>query len=284
MAMTLHDYKLVCPNYNLFIRGKIWEGSGPDKYWRCVTDKCVKNSYLKSLVCTGEAYWHKALGVYKKIDGFISPSYFLIKKFKEFGFKEKINYLPNPFIWEKKNFSAEMSEKYILYYGRLSEEKGVGDLLAAHAKLPEKLKLKIVGAGPLADSLKLEVARKKILGVDFLGHLENESLQKIIARAEFVVVPSRWYENAPYSVIESLALGKIVLASRLGGLVELIKDGQNGFSFEAGNINDLVSKMRYLIDHPELKEKIKPVAIASVEINSPVEYYLRLMEIYKKII
>ncbi len=282
-VMTLHDYQLISPNYNLFANGKIWEASKPDKYWRCVADRCIKNSFWKSLLATVEAYFYKWFGFYENINLFISPSRFLIEKFKEFGFKKKIIYLPNPLSVEKKNVAVESDQSYILYYGRLSAEKGIEDLLSAYSKLDAKIKLKIAGVGPLQKTLEERIKKERISGVEFLGHLDGKELQRAIVGAEFIVVLSRWYENAPYSVLESLALGKIVLASDLGGLPELIKDGENGFLFSAGNIEDLSVKMKYIISHPELKEKIAPAAVVSVSANNPKEYYENLMKIYKKL-
>lgn len=108
MVMTLHDYKLICPNYNLLVSGKIWEKSRPNKYYLCVKDKCVQDSYAKSLVCTIEAYFHRLMRIYSKVNLFISPSKFLISKFQEFDFKKEIVYLPNPFLLPEKNM-AEIS-------------------------------------------------------------------------------------------------------------------------------------------------------------------------------
>jgi len=83
--MTLHDYALVSPNYNLYANGRIWEASKGGKYWRCFTDRCIKNSYWRSFLAMIESYFYKILGSYNKINLFISPSQFLINKFKEFG-------------------------------------------------------------------------------------------------------------------------------------------------------------------------------------------------------
>jgi glycosyltransferase involved in cell wall biosynthesis len=281
-VMTLHDYKLISPSYNLFVRGKIWEASQPDKYWRCFTDRCINNSYVKSLVGALESYLHHWFSVYEKIDAFISPSHFLIEKFREFGFKKEITFLPNPVFAEEMKGEPAGGEKYILYYGRLSAEKGIGDLLKAYQNINTDVTLKIIGEGPLKVELKKQAAElsDKII---FTGRLEGENLWREIKGAEFIVAPSLWYENAPYSVIESLALGKIVLAAKIGGLAELVRDGENGFLFAAGNADDLKERMEYILAHPELKGVIGPKAIASTKLNSPEEYYRGLMAYYKKI-
>ncbi|MDD4902454.1 MAG: glycosyltransferase [Patescibacteria group bacterium] len=285
LVMTLHDYALVSPNYNLFARGKIWEGAKGGKFWRCLADRCVKGSYWRSFLAMIESYFYQGLGSYRKIDLFISPSRFLIDKFKEFGFKSEIIYLPNPFLLTDEAASANRAEKekYFLYYGRLSAEKGIADLLRAYAKLETDIKLRIVGAGPQEADLKKIVAEEKISGVDFSGYKIGAELWRQVAGAEAIVVPSRWYENAPYSVIEPMGLGKIVIAANLGGLAELISDGRSGFLFAAGDIEDLKTKLNFILSHPELKDSIGAAAIAAVkDKNDPEKFYQALLKIYER--
>ncbi|MDD5527471.1 MAG: glycosyltransferase family 4 protein, partial [Patescibacteria group bacterium] len=283
-VMTLHDYKLISPNYNLFARGKIWEASKPNKYWRCFSNRCVGDSYPKSLIAALESYFHQWLGVYEKINAFISPSNFLIKKFREFGFQEKISYLPNPFFLPKMADESAISEKYILYYGRLSEEKGVEDLLAAYEKINSDVVLKFVGDGPEREKLgkKSKASGKKII---FTGRLAGEELWRQVAKAELIVIPSRWFENAAYSAIEPMALGKIVLAASIGGLTELIQDGVTGFLFPSGNIDVLQQKIEYILAHPELKMAVGPRAAEKIaQKNNPKIYYNSLLNIYRRAI
>jgi len=284
-VMTLHDYKLVCPNYNLYAHNVIYEKSRPNKYYKVLLDKAVKDSYLKSLVCAAEAYFHKFLGLYDKIDLFISPSHFLKNKFEEFGFKNKIAYLPHPLI-EKESASAksESEEKYILYFGRLSREKGIDDLMRAYASLKTDIKLYILGDGPAKNDLiiladELGVKSK----IKFIAHLSGLNLQIIIKKAEFIVLPSRWYENAPYSVIEAMAMGKTVIASDLGGLKELIQSGQNGFLYKAGDVNELAKAMSYVINNPEVKNKIEVNAVKSADLkNNKQNFYNKLIKLYEQ--
>ena len=280
-VMTLHDYQLISPNYSLFANGKIWEGCKGGKYWRCFADRCVKNSYWKSFLATLEAYFSAWLKFYQPIDLFISPSHFLINKFKEFGFKREIVYLPSP-ISLPEILVKPVSSNYILYYGRLSEEKGVADLIVAYAQIKTDLLLKIVGSGPEEKNLKKLVQAEGIVGVEFLGYKQDEELWNLVSGAELVVVPSKWYENAPYTVIEAMALKKNVLASRLGGFIELIQNGENGWLFEAGNIKGLAEKMEDILSHEELQEAIGERAKASVAGRNEENYYKSLLELYKK--
>jgi len=205
--------------------------------------------------------------------------------FKEFGFSKEIIYLPNPFLPENKIIaSTAADEKYILYFGRLSEEKGIADLLCAYAKLKTEVKLRIVGNGPQEEELKKIVAEEKISQVEFVGYKTGEDLWQQVAGAEFIVVPSRWYENAPYTVIEAMAAGKIVLAASIGGLTELIDEGKSGFLFAAGDVENLFAKLEFILSHPELKDSIGAQAIASLkEKNDPEKYYQALYKIYEQV-
>jgi Glycosyltransferase len=292
LVMTLHDYALVSPNYNLYANGQIWEASKGGKYWRCFTDRCIKNSYWRSFMAMVESYFYQVLGSYNKINLFISPSHFLINKFKEFGFSREIIYLPNPFLLPAGNSlqsrGGDCNGAYIFYYGRLSAEKGIEDLLRAFGKLKSNgadIKLKLAGSGPLEDELKRIITAEKITGVEFVGYQTGDALWQLVAGAEAIVVPSRWYENAPYTIIEAMGLGKIVLATRLGGATELINDGVNGFLFTAGDIDGLSEKLNYILSHPELKNSIATAAIASVkDKNDPEKFYQTLFSIYQKLL
>jgi glycosyltransferase involved in cell wall biosynthesis len=283
-VMTLHDYALVSPNYNLFSQGKIWEGSKGGKFWRCFTDRCIKGSYWRSFLAMIESYFYQWLGSYRQIDLFVAPSRFLIEKFKELGFKQEIIYFPNPILAPQEIPAADpATAKYILYYGRLSEEKGIADLVQAYGRLNTEVRLKIMGSGPQEVELRGIIAEKKIRGVDFPGYKTGAELWQQVAGAEAIIVPSRWYENAPYSVIEAMGLGKIVLASNLGGLTELIRDGESGFLFAPGDIADLTAKLKFILTHPELKNSVGAQAAAAVkEKNDPEKFYQALLEVYKR--
>ncbi len=283
IVYTLHDYKLISPNYSLMLNGRIWEKSKSKKYYHCLFDKCVKDSYSKSLVCVIESYLHSLLGIYKKVDEYISPSNFLIEKFWEFGFKNKISYLPNPL-----PFEGQMNlrkKDYFLFYGRLSREKGVMDLLDAYSMANLKNNLYIVGDGPEEEILKNKI---KEFGLEkrvfLLGFKKGKELEKIIAEARAVIIPSKWYENAPYTVIEAMSLGTLVLASRIGGLAEMIEDGKTGFLFSFGNKKNLSEKMNEIESiKDEERVKIEKSAKRSIEgKNSRENYFKSLSLIYSQ--
>lgn len=294
VVMTLHDYKMFCPNHILFSRGKICTDCLKRKNWSCFRKKCVKNSYLKSSICVLEAKWQEFLGLEKKIDVFTAPSLFMKKQAIKWGLaKEKIFHLPYFLPKENKkelfpeNEKAKPSKPYFLYFGRLSPEKGIDILIRAFDKIWEKYphwRLKIVGDGPDRKNLK-NLLGVNYRNIEFLGRKKGRQLKKIISQAYLVIVPSIWPENYPYVILESFSQGKPVIGSRIGGIPELVKDKKTGLLFEPNNINDLTEKIKYAIKYR--RAIIRMGQEAKNEIISkaaPDKHYQKLIKIYSKLI
>lgn len=286
VVMHLHDYKLICPNYQLFCRGQICEACKKDKYFNCVYRRCFKNSLSQSLLAALEmTIHHKWLKIYKKnISLFIAPSNFMKNKVVEYGWDEKkIRVVYNSFSASLSASQEELRSKkegdYLFYFGRLSLEKGLSALIKA-ATL-SKQNLKIAGVGPCYEDLK-KLAISLNAPVEFLGFKTGEKLKKLIMEARAVVLPSIWYENMPLSLLEALSLKTIVIASLQGGMPEIIKPGYNGLLFEAGNVNDLATKIKELSNY-NLK-KMRENAYLSVS-NLNVENNLNeVMGVYQELI
>lgn len=285
MIMTLHDYKQISPNYSLLLKDKIWEETKQKKYYKAICDRAIKDSYIKSAVCAFEAYLHDWLRIYGQIASFVSPSKFLIDKYREFGFKYQLTKLPNALL--NMNVTKRNERKNIMYLGRLSQEKGVDDLIRAYARVSTNKKLYIVGDGPERKSLE-KLAEEKIVDnkIIFTGHKRGGALNRLFNQAEIIVLPSKWYENAPYSVIEAQAGGKIILASRIGGIPEQVINGQTGFLFKPGDVDDLEKVIKKVVSlSNKEKEKIYASALAKVRAeNSSEIYYAKLMNIYEQAI
>ena len=284
VVMSLHDYKLICPNYKMFRQGKICRKCLGGKYYNCLRYKCAQDSRLKSLISTLEAYWQeRVLKIYEKVDLFISPSQHLKKRFTQAGYREeKIRVLPH-FLESGEIFSQSESggENYFLYLGRLSPEKGVEKLLLALSET-EDLYLKIAGEGSEEEKLR-KIAQEKNLSsrVEFLGYKDKKDLNDLIKRAGAVVFPSVWEEVFGYAILESLALGKPVIASRVGAIPEIIKNGYNGYLFESGDILDLREK---LIE-TSLKdtEKLEKNALESIQKYNSKDYATEIESLYREV-
>jgi len=283
-VMTLHDYKLVCPVYTMLSKGKICERCSQEKFYHCFLNKCTKNSYSKSLLNTLEMYiHHNIMHVYDLIDEFISPSKFLINKIKEMGFSKNISYLPNPVFSQEFIYSYKWVSQTLVYNGRLSYEKGLHALLKAVKGLD--VECRIYGDGPIKNELKRIKQKENLTNVFFYGHQSKERLMNQIKKAMFIVVPSEWYENSPYAVVEAFASGKPVIGSRIGGIPELIKENQTGLTFQPGNHYDLRKKILFFLNNPQkIIEMGKKARKFSEEKLNPIKYYDRLFDIYERIL
>ncbi|MFC1622479.1 glycosyltransferase family 4 protein [Patescibacteria group bacterium] len=263
VVMTVHDYALISANYNLYQLKK------------------MNTKFVHKIICGFERFLHhKVLNVYKKnIDKFICPSQFVKNKLIQGGFdKSKLVVVPH-FIDTQihtdvnTNKRGQNDEKYILYFGRLSEEKGVQILIKAMQELPN-VKLKIAGQGCFKPNLESEVLKLKLKNVEFLGFKNQTDLQKLILDSELVIIPSLAPETFGLSALETMALGKTVIASRVGALPELIS---NEFLFKPGDVKELVQKIKELVPYL-LKKSEEPVLYLLKKSEEPVPYLLKKKE------
>ncbi len=284
VVMHLHDYKLVCPNHSLFTQGKVCQECLRGSYWPCIKRRCVKDSSLASLLAAGEMYLHhNILKIYEnKVNLFISPSNFLKKILVAAGWpEEKIIVINNAFRADLPLPLNDSRENYFLYYGRLSQEKGID--LAIQATLEDKnLRLKIAGSGPESDLLQTisgEAARNG--QIEFLGWQEGRALSTLIAQAQAVIIPSRWLENFPLSALESLSLGTPVIAADIGGLPEIINDS-NGMLVPAEDIEALKEAMLKIVN--QKKHWQRKELQASAGRFSPENNIQEVLTVYQKLL
>ena len=286
VVMTLHDYKVICPNYKMMHHGRICEDCYQHAYYHAILNCCHKDSLIASTIYSFETYFNYFLDKYQKnVDVFISPSKFLKEKLIEFGWPEsRIAWLPN--FLSVMNFKPNyIPGDYFLYLGRLSSEKGIKTLIRAFSNLKQPdIRLKIAGEGPLKNELKKRAVSDP--RISFSGYLTGAPLSEITRKALAVVVPSEWYENAPLSVLEAMAYGKPVIGARIGGIPEMIDDGRNGFLFESGDEHALARTMKTLLElDQETIADMGRCARGKVENEYNADlHYERLMAIYHRAI
>lgn len=280
---TVHDLKVICPNYKMLNDGEICEKCKSDKFINCFKSKCIKGSTVNSMLNTIEAYTHRILKSYDYVDKFICPSEFYMNKFIEFGIpKEKVVHIPNFVDVSKFNPNYE-HEDYFVYFGRLSEEKGINTLIKS-MKYVNKSKLIIVGTGPIEKELKEFVVKENIKNVEFVGFKTGNELENIIKQSRFIVIPSEWYENAPMSIIEAMAYGKAVLGSNIGGIPEFIEDNHTGMIFKTKDEIDLANKINYLIDQEnQTIEMGKNARIRTEKLYDKTVHYEKIMDLYNQV-
>jgi glycosyltransferase involved in cell wall biosynthesis len=285
IVWTLHDYALVCPNTLFLCQGEVCERCKKNKYYWAIIRRCKKGSLGASMVAMIETIIHRIMNIRNLVDLFITPSEFMKNKLIGYGFDNDKIVCVNNFIDFVFNEQSEDKDGYYLYIGRLSGEKGIKTLIDAAVKSGSG-KLKIVGDGELKDEI---VSYVKAKGgddiIEFLGHKDHDTVMDLLSKCLFMVMPSECYENFPYAVLEAFSCGKPVVGSRIGGIPELVKDNETGVTFEAGNSEDLSTKIKYLLSHPdELKRMGKNSRSFIKQHMSKEKHYSKLMEIYEHVI
>ena len=287
IVFTAHDVQAICPAITMMDSDRNpCELCMGGNYINCFKKKCIKNSTLKSLLGSIEGKYYRNHKIYTDmINYIITPSEFYRSKFIKDGVNSnKIKALHNSISINDYNLKTE-DNGYALYFGRLSREKGILNLINAFSKLKKGL-LYIAGEGPEEETIKQIIKDNKLeKRVKLLGFLNKNQMTEVTRKCKFVVVPSIWYENCPYSILETLAIGKPVIGSNMGGIPELIDDNENGFIYKYDNIDELSNKMKLLFEDKKLVEKFsKKSKELAKEKYSRDNYYNELMNIYKKVI
>ena len=259
LVYTAHDYQWVCPNHMMRIpaTGRICFDCRGGCFGACSKNRCIHNSRIKSLLGTVEARFYMRRQTYGMVDVIICPSEFMKRQLDTNPLLEEKTVMMRNFVertaegkpgvaqptgTEKRGGTAS---DYVLYFGRFSEEKGIGTLLEACEALPD-IPFVFAGSGPFEE----QVSRVK--NVENRGFVTGEALHRLIAGARFSVYPSEWYENCPFSVMESQMYGTPVLVSDLGGAPELVQAGRTGDLFRGGDTEELTAHIRELWEQPEL--------------------------------
>ena len=274
VIFTAHDYQLVCPNHmcNNPNTGENCEKCLGGHFGNCTKGKCIHGSLAKSAVGTLEAMLWNGCGVYKNIDVMICCSEFLKTKMDcNPLFAGKTLALHN-FVDKVERKETEKQD-YVLYFGRFSREKGIDTLLKACRALPD-IPFVFAGTGPLEG----EIAG--VPNIKNVGFQRGQALENLIRQARFSVYPSQWYENCPFSVMESQLYGTPVLGADIGGIPELIEVGKTGELFESGNAAQLEKKIRTLWEDRELTDRYSENC-AHLRFDDVAAYTEKLLKLYR---
>ncbi|WP_026488664.1 glycosyltransferase [Butyrivibrio sp. XBB1001] len=283
IVFTAHDYQLLCPNhmFNIPSTGHNCEKCIGGRFSNCIKNKCIHGSTAKSVVGAMEGYFWKWKGVYKHIDKIICCSEFMKSKMDMnpvfagktvamHNFVEHVsevdcakaaeNNNPGSGFKGAESFSSgnsvtlsdgtKLPSQYVLYFGRYSLEKGIRTMIEACGMLPE-VDFVFAGKGDYAEDIrKLPYAQE-------VGFRTGEDLDKLIRNAVCTVYPSEWYENNPFSVMESQERLVPVIGANIGGIPELIRDDVDGILFESGNAKKLADAIKSLWDASETVRRFR---------------------------
>lgn len=285
---TSHDYKIICPNYKCYNNVGVCTRCYGAKYYNCLLYKCHKESYLNSLLVTIEAYLHRLMKSYNTAHRIICPSRFMYNQLLEDGMeRSKLICLPNfiadKFFEMKTEGLSFIRERTILYYGRLSKEKGIDLLIEAKKIISPDVKLRIIGTGPEEERLRKRVEDESIPNIEFLGFKQGNELFQEIQSSKCTIIPSLWNEVFGLTVVESYCLGTPVIGSDIAGIHEIIRDGITGFLFKCDDAKDLADKINRLISLQvnEYKNLVQN-CLEEKKLYDPKQYYLKLFDIYKE--
>lgn len=288
VVYTVHDLKCVCPNYTMLAGGHACEKCLYGNFTWCIRNKCMKNSRAKSILAAVESMLYRWHHSYNKIDLFITPSLFYKKKLEEAGItKSPIIHMPN-FLPDDIICSTDGTfEPYFLYFGRFSQEKGLLFLLECYAHERPDMPLYLVGTGPLQDTLQEYIRQHHLESSVFLmGFQQGEKLRSIVKHAKCVILPSQWYENGPYSVMEAMAFGRPVIVSRNGGLPEIVSPGKTGFVYEPDNQKELAHCMKQIaeMDSDTFADMSRQIVEMAKEQFSKEHYIRELLRLYQTLL
>jgi len=246
---------------------EICESCVGGKYINCAKNRCIHSSLAKSIIGSVEGYFWKTKKAYSFIDTVICPTYFM---------KTKID--TNPALAEKTvvlhNFIDNIPKKdvkkenYVLYFGRFSKEKGIDTIINANG-----INFICAGSGPLENEIN------ECSHIENVGFKSGEELEMLIRKAKCSVYPSIWYENCPFSVMESIMYGTPVVGADIGGIPELIRDGETGFLFESGNTDAFEKAINKIICDDAAAEKMSKSCMET-DFYTTEKYCEKLISIY----
>ena len=285
VVFTAHDMQAICPASAMLYKGRVCEDCIKKSYGCCIKKSCIKNSKLKSILGVIESIYYRKKKIYSKIDCIITPSEFLQNKLINGNLNYKRITTIHNFVNDSKEKNSNKDNGYAFYFGRLSVEKGILNLVEAIKKINVG-KLIIAGDGPERKKIENLVKQNKFEDrITLVGYLNQEQIREYIKKSKFIVLPSIWYENCPYSILEAMEIGKPIIGSRIGGIPELIEDEKNGFLYKYNSIDELAIKMRLLLENDKLaQDQGKESRKLYEEKYSEEIYYNKIYKIYKSLL
>jgi glycosyltransferase involved in cell wall biosynthesis len=283
VVQTLHDYHPICASGDLLLGGERAcdpVACGPVNVLPCIVNGCVHQSKAKSVLGAADLLWRRwVVHAERLVDAFISPSRYLARVVVAGGLRHRpVHVLPNAIPAPQSEPDVAPGEAFA-YAGRLSREKGLPTLLRAAEAAG--VRLLVAGTGPLFDTLTAQ-ARPS---VRFLGRLPGQEVDRLLAGSRAAVVPSEWAENAPMAVLEPMILGRPVIATRMGGIPEQVRDGVDGILVDSGDHGQLTAALRALADDPALADRLgRSARERATTTFSPEAHLDGLLRIYSTVV
>jgi len=285
IVQSLHDYKLTCPVYSHVSNGEACEACGGKHFWKALPRRCNQDSLSRTALSVLESYVSRALGDNREIDHFIAVSNFLRRKMTEHRVvaPTDISTVHN-FVDANKFEPATEQGNYIFYFGRLESIKGVETLIEAMRPLSD-IDLYLAGEGSLRGPMEKQIQEEKLNHIHFIGFQSGSELYDWVRGSVCTVLPSECYEICPMTVLESYACARPVIGAEIGGIPELVSEGEDGFLFPSGNVEGLRDRIVQMIDHRHRAVEMGRIGRKKIEDRfGPETHYTKIKNIYKGIL
>lgn len=284
IVQTLHNYRFLCPNGLLFTHGAVCKRCRTGSTLPAVALSCYRDSRAASAAMSTSIGLHRRSGTFRLIDRLLALTPFQADLFRSSPWvrPERVevlgNFIPDPLPEPR----PPATPPYFLFLGRLTADKGVDVLLDAFAAAPE-LELRIAGEGPAGEALRQAADERGLGNVRFLGFVRGDAKEDLLGRARATLVPSRWYEVLPFSLLESLAQRVPAVVTGHGSLASVITDGEDGLHVPPDDPAAVARAVRRLATEDGLRDRLARNARALVEERYGEEtHYRRLMEVYRR--
>jgi glycosyltransferase involved in cell wall biosynthesis len=288
VVQTLHNYRLVCPAATFLRDGRVCEAClGNSVAWRAIAHACYRGSRSASAAVTAMLAVHRAMRTWHtKVNAYIALSEFARKKFAAGGLPlERLVVKPN-FVYPDPGPRKEHElGTYALFVGRLCEEKGLRDLLAAWRRLACPIPLFILGDGPMREEIARQMGRIGVSEAALIGNVSRAEVFRWMRGARFLVCPSHWFEGCPLVIVEAFACGVPVIATGHGPTAEMIEHGHTGMHVVPGDDADLAVKVQWAWAHPEAMKAMGVAARHEFEAKySAAQNYQSLITLYERLV
>jgi len=292
VVQTLHNFRIIYPNALLYNNGQVDLRTITGSAWQVVKDKVYHNSFIKTAVMARFIEYHKKRNTWNlKVDKFIALTEFSKNVFVQFGIEsDKIAVKPNFQFQSTENIDSANQvelprEDFVLFVGRISEEKGIVQLVKEWIEKKSSVKLKIAGEGPLFKELQDIVNSSGINSIEILGNQPKEEIKKLMNQAKALVFPSLWYEGFPMVLVEALSNGLPVITTNIGSQASIIKDQFTGYHVSVDSLSKMIEQASVIINDDDAFTRLCENAKNEfIEKYTDKVNFNQLMSIYKEVI
>lgn len=284
MVMTLHNFRLLCPSAILYHNNQLFLSSLSQNFpWTAIKNKVMDNSAIKTFILAANYWFHRKIGTWNRVDRYITLSGFAKNIFVNSTLPvEAQKFVVKPNFTFPIESSISPTEDYFIYIGRLTEEKGVLNLLEVFSKTD--IKILIIGDGILKQEV-IEAAQKNA-NIHYLGFKSRAEIIPLVEKAEALIVPSLWFEGMPMTILEAFSVGTPVIGSDIGALSELIIPNKTGLLFNPQDVDNMLITLQQWKDYSQQEKfNIRQTTKAFYFSNfTPEENKNKLLSIYKEAI